>query len=116
MIYYIIKVLVSAIIIVAVSELSKKSSLVGGIFASIPLVSVLAMIWLYIDTQDVQKISQLSTSIFWLVIPSLSLFLILPYLLKQKWEFYSALTVSIIIMIVFYYIMIFILTKFGVKI
>jgi uncharacterized membrane protein (GlpM family) len=57
MIYYIIKVLISAIIIVTVSEISKKSSLVGGIFASIPLVSVLAMIWLYIDTQDVQKIS-----------------------------------------------------------
>ena len=60
MIYYIIKVLISAIIIVTVSEISKKSSLVGGIFASIPLVSVLAMIYLYIDTQDVQKISQLN--------------------------------------------------------
>jgi uncharacterized membrane protein YraQ (UPF0718 family) len=60
MIYYIIKVLISAIIIVTVSEISKKSSLVGGIFASIPLVSVLAMIWLYIETQNVHKISQLN--------------------------------------------------------
>lgn len=87
MFYYIIKVVISAIIIVAVSEASKKSSLIGGILASIPLVSVLAMIWLYIETKDIQKISQLSTSVFWLVIPSLSMFLILPYLFKIKIRF-----------------------------
>jgi hypothetical protein len=116
MIYYAVKVLISAVIIVAVTEFSKKSSMVGGIFASIPLVSVLALIWLYIDTHDVEKISQLSTSIFWLVIPSLSLFLVLPYLLKLKWGFYPSLTVATIVMVVLYYIMIFVLARFGVKI
>lgn len=83
MIYYIIKVALSAILIVLVSEVSKKSSLIGGIVASVPLLSVFAMIWLYIDTKSVEKVSQLSTSIFWLVIPSLSLFIILPILLKM---------------------------------
>jgi hypothetical protein len=116
MFYYIIKVVISAIIIVAVSEASKKSSLVGGILASIPLVSVLAMIWLYIETKDIQKISQLSTSVFWLVIPSLSMFLILPYLLKLKLDFYLALLISVAVMVLCYYAMIFILTKFGMKI
>jgi hypothetical protein len=116
MVYYAIKVLISAVIIVAVSEFSKKSSLVGGIFASIPLVSVLALIWLYIDTHDVKKISQLSTSIFWFVIPSLSLFILLPLFLKLKWNFYLSLASAISIMILLYYIMIFILLKFGVKI
>jgi hypothetical protein len=114
MLQYIIKVALSAILIVAVSEASKKSSLIGGILASVPLLSVLALIWLYIDTKDTQKISQLSTSVFWLVIPSLSLFLVLPILLKMKVDFYLALSISIIIMILFYYVMIFILGKFGI--
>ena len=48
-----------------------------------PLVSVLAMIWLYMDIRDVQKVAALSTSIFWLVIPSLALFLVLPVMLKK---------------------------------
>jgi hypothetical protein len=116
MFYYIIKVVLSAVLIVAVSEASKKSSLIGGILASIPLVSVLAMIWLYIETKDIQKISQLSTSVFWLVLPSLSMFLLLPYLLKLKLDFFLALLISIVVMVLCYYAMIFILTKFGIKI
>lgn len=115
MIYYIIKVALSAALIVAISEISKKSSLMGGIFASVPLVSVFAMIWLYIDTKSIEKVSQFSTSVFWLVIPSLSMFIILPLLLKMKLSFYFALPISILIMFVFYYLMIYTLSKFGVK-
>ena len=115
MIYYIIKVVISATLIVAISEVSKKSSLIGGILASVPLVSVLGMIWLYIDTQSSEKISQFSTSVFWLVIPSLSLFIVLPVLLKMKIHFYIALPVGLIIMIGCYYLMIYILGKLGVQ-
>lgn len=106
----------SAVLIVGISEIGKRSSLWGGILASVPIVSVLAFIWIYIDTKSTEKISQLSYSVFWLVIPSLSLFLILPFLLKLKWDFLPALLVSIIVMIIFYYLMIFILGKFGVKV
>lgn len=116
MFYYIIKVLISSVLIVAISEISKKSSLIGGILASIPLVSVLAMIWLYIDTESTEKISHFSTSVFWMVIPSLSLFLVLPVLLKMKLNFYPALFISIVVMVLFYYLMIYILGKFGINI
>lgn len=115
MYYYVLKVIISAVLIVVISELSKRSSFWGGILASVPIVSVLAFIWLYIDTKSVEKISQLSYSIFWLVIPSLSLFITLPLLLK-KIEFPVALFISIIIMIGCYYLMVFVLGKFGVKI
>lgn len=115
MIYYIIKVAISATLIVAISEVSKKSSLIGGILASVPLVSVLGMIWLYIDTKSVEEISQFSTSVFWLVIPSLSLFIVLPILLKLKLSFYIALPVSLIVMVFFYYLMIYVLGKFGIN-
>ena len=94
MVYYILKVLVSSVIIVLISEISKRSSMAGSILASLPLMSLMAFIWMYIDTKDVQKISSLSSGIFWLVIPSLLLFIILPYLLKKQVSFWWALGVS----------------------
>ena len=75
MIYTITKVAITTILIVAISEVAKRSSLAGALLASIPLVSVLAMIWLYVDTKDIEKVSNLATSVFWLVLPSLVLFI-----------------------------------------
>ena len=68
MLQYIIKIIVSAILIAAISEISKRSSLCGGILAAVPLLSVIALIWLFAETRDTEKVSQLSISIFWLVI------------------------------------------------
>ena len=113
--YYIIKVVITAILVVAISEISKRSSLIGAILASLPIVSVLAFIWLYIDTKSAEKISELSTGIFWLVIPSLSLFLVLPILLKSKVNFYLSLFISCVIMTFFYFSMLFILKKLNIN-
>lgn len=113
--YYILKIVVTTILIVVISEISKRSSLLGSILASIPLVSVLAMIWLYVDTKDIQKISDLSSSIFWLVIPSLALFISLPILLKKEIDFYLSMGISIGITICCYYLMIAILSKLGIS-
>ncbi|MGE5480581.1 MAG: DUF3147 family protein [Chloroflexota bacterium] len=115
MLYIIIKILISAVIITAISEISKRSSLLGSILASVPLVSVLAIIWLYVETKSVEKISALSGSIFWLVIPSLSFFILLPVLLKHGWNFWLSLTLSLLVMVLFYYLMIYVLGKFGVE-
>ena len=91
---YVIKTLLSALIIVAVSEVSRRNALFGGLIASLPLVSILGMIWLYQDTKSPLKVSELSTSIFWMVLPSLFLFLCLPFLLKKAMPFYLALPLS----------------------
>ena len=115
MAYYLIKIITTTILIVVISEIAKRSSLVSAILASIPLISVLAMIWLYIDTKDVSKVSAFSTSVFWLVIPSLALFISLPILLKQGINFYLSISVSITITISCYWLMVYILNYFGVK-
>jgi hypothetical protein len=114
--YYLFKVVVTSIIIVIISEISKRSSLIGSILASIPLISFLAFIWLYIETKDVSKIAELSTGIFWLVIPSLSFFILFPYLLKKNLSFYLSMTIAAIVMIISYFLMIYVLKKFGIKI
>jgi len=115
MTWYIIKITVTVVLVVLISEISKRSSLVGAILASVPLVSVLGMMWLYIDTKDVGKISDLATSIFWLVLPSLALFITLPVLLKREMNFYISMGISIVVTILCYYAMILVLGRFGVK-
>ena len=102
--------------VVLISEISKRSSFIGALLASIPLVSVMAMFWLYIDTKNVEKISNLSIGIFWLVLPSLVLFLILPVLLKQGMNFYFSMMLAIMITAGFYALMIFLLGVFNIKI
>lgn len=116
MIYYIIKVLLSSVTIVAISEISKRSTLAGSILASIPIVSLLAFVWLYIDTKDTAKIAGLSQGIFWLVIPSLLFFILFPILLKKNVDFWLSLCISLTIMVVGYFIMLFILKKAGINI
>jgi hypothetical protein len=111
--YYVLKFTISALLIVAISEISKRYSLLGGILASLPVISILAMIWLYIDTSSVEKISKLSTSIFWMVLPSLSLFILLPVLLKNKVPFFPSLIASCLVMSLLYYVTIVILKKIG---
>ncbi len=115
MIYTIIKILITSGLVVAVSEIAKRSSMMAGILASIPLISVLGFIWLYLDTKEVEKISNLSTSIFWLVIPSLALFVTLPILLKKGIGFYPGLGIATSVTVVCYYLMIVVLGKFGIK-
>ena len=115
MIYYAIKIAITTILIVAISEISKRNSLAGAVLASIPLVSVLAMFWLYIDTNDSTKVSNLSSSIFWLVLPSLTLFLALPILLRLELNFYLAIAISIGLTLFCYLAMLTVLNYFGVK-
>jgi hypothetical protein len=113
--YYLVKIVVTTGLIVIISEVAKRSSLVGAILASIPLVSVLAMLWLYVDTKDAAKISALSTNIFWLVLPSLTLFLSLPILLKHGINFYLSMFLSVGAMILCYLVLLALLNHFGVK-
>jgi hypothetical protein len=114
MLYATLKVLLTSLLVVAVSEAGKRSSLLGAILASIPLVSVLAMIWLYIDTRDVEKVAGLAAGIFWLVLSSLVLFVTLPILLRAGIDFYAALSLSIALTIAAYFAMIYSLRFAGI--
>jgi len=113
--YYILKITITALLIVLISEIAKRSSFVGAILASIPLVSVLAMLWLYVDTEDISKVSSLSTSIFWLVLPSLVLFLVLPLFLRLGIHFYLSMLISMAITAICYWLMVLSLNYLGIK-
>ena len=114
MTYYVIKLIITSIIIVLVSEVAKKSTLLGAIIISIPLTSLLAFIWLYYDTKDFQKVINLSYGTILLSIPSFAFFIILPILLKFKYNFIISIIISIIGTALIYFIFTFILKKFGI--
>ena len=114
--YYLIKLLVSAGIIVVVTEVAKVNATLGGLIKSLPLISLIALIWIYAETQDTAKISDLSISTFWFVLPTLPMFLVLPALLKQHMPFWPALGVSVAVMLVCYVVTMLLLRRFGVAI
>ena len=112
--YLIIKTIVTALVIVAISEIARRSSLFAGILASIPLTSILAMTWLYFDTRNVKSVIELSNSVLLLIPPSIIFFLTFPFLLK-KIDFLISLAISILLTAITYWVYISLLTKFGVK-
>lgn len=79
---FLLKTLVSALLIAGASELARRSTLAGALLASLPLTSLLAILWLWRDTRDSARIAAFSLDILWLVIPSLALFVVLPLLLR----------------------------------
>jgi hypothetical protein len=98
-----------------ISEIGKRSSLAGAILAAIPLVSILAMTWMYIDTNNSLKAVEFSKNIVWLIAPSMTLFIAFPILIEKGMGFYISMFISIILTIFAYYSVIFLLEKSGLR-
>jgi hypothetical protein len=113
--YLLIKAAVSAVLIVAVSELAKRSPSFGALVASLPLVSILGMIWLWRDTGDTARLAAHAEATFWYVLPSLPMFLALPILLRIGLPFWPALFVVIALTMGLYLIMVLVLARYGVE-
>ena len=111
--YLLLKTLISAIIIVTVSEIAKKYTWTAAIIVSLPLTSLLAFVWLYWDTKDTQKVIELSYSTIVMSLPSFVFFIILPILLKLKQNFILSLLISIISTAIAYAIFMFFIKKFN---
>src|SRR5262245_46548637 len=112
---YLTKVAVTALVVVAIAELGKRSSFWAAVLASLPLTSLLAFLWLHVETGNREAVAALSTSIFWLVLPSLPLFVVLPVMLRAGWSFWLSLGVACLATIASYFVTISALTRFQVK-
>jgi uncharacterized membrane protein (GlpM family) len=112
--YLIFKYLVTAGVVVLVSELAKRSDKLGGFIAALPMVTVLTLIWLYVEQQPASKISNHAYYTFWYVIPTLPMFWLFPYLM-EKTSFWAALAVSVVFTVVLFGIYAFALKRFGVN-
>ena len=102
MTYLIIKALLSGIIIAVVSEIAKRNNTAASIIHSLPLMSLLAFIWLYAETKDAALIGRHAYGTFWFVLPTLPMFLLMPWLIKQLGGFWPALGTGILLSIALY--------------
>jgi len=113
--YLIIKAAVSGVIIALASEVAQRGPLWGALILSLPLVSILAMIWLWRDTGDSERIAALSQGTFFLVLPTLPFFLVLPALLRQGVAFWPAMTAACLMTVALYLLAVWLLAKSGVS-
>lgn len=102
--YLIFKTLITALIVVSVSELAKRNTLVAAIVGALPIVSILTFIWVYTETKSTQKVIELSQGTGVFVIPTLVFFFLFPWLLKKEFSFWLAMGMSLIPMAVAYFI------------
>jgi hypothetical protein len=115
MLYLLIKASLSGIIIAAVSEIAKRSPGVGALVASLPLISVLGMIWLWRDTHDPERMAAHAGTTFWYVLPSLPMFLLIPHLLRAGVPFWLALPAGCVLTIGLYLLMMQFGPRFGLR-
>ncbi|MGH8157444.1 MAG: DUF3147 family protein [Rhodanobacter sp.] len=112
---YAAKIFITVVLVIAVSEVGRRSSLWGAILASLPSTSLLAFMWLYAGTGNAESVAKLSHSIFWLILASLPLFLVLPALLRRGITFWPALAASCCVTVVAYFGLVWILGRLNVR-
>jgi len=115
MLYLAIKALLSGLIVAAVSEIAKRYPGLGGLVASLPLISVLGMIWLWRDTKDPVRMAAHAEGTFWFVLPSLPMFLLIPWMLRQGWPFWASLLAGCALTVLLYAAMTLIGPRFGLR-
>jgi hypothetical protein len=114
MFYLAVKAAISGILVAVVSEVAKRSPAFGALIASLPLVSVLAVIWLWRDTGDSERIASHMLATFWYVLPSLPMFLVMPWMLRAGFNFWLTLAASCALTVALYLLTAWALSKFGI--
>jgi hypothetical protein len=108
------KYLLTAAVVVLVSELAKRSDRLGGFVAALPLVTVLALIWLYVEQQPAQKIADHAWYTFWYVVPTLPMFLAFPVLLPRL-GFWATMLACVAITVVCFGLFAAVVRRFGIE-
>jgi len=112
MFFYILKILITALIVVAASEIAKEKSLLAGLLVSLPTITVLTLIWLYWDTHDLQKVKDLTNNTLLMILPSLTFFIFFPILINFEINFVLSMILASILTAISYWIYTIFLFKF----
>lgn len=115
MTYLILKAAISGLLIALISEVSRRLPGLGALIASLPLISVMGMLWLWRDRPDAANMAHHAEATFWYVLPSLPMFLLIPALLRSEWSFHASLIAGCLLTIVLYLMMMWIGPRFGLR-
>lgn len=113
MVFFILKCLISGVLIAAASGVARRYPGAGALIASLPLVSVVGMIWLWMEKPDRIVMSRHAEATFWYVLPSLPMFLLIPRLLRMGVPFWVALMAGCALTIILYLGTTWALARFG---
>ncbi len=113
--YFAVKAALSGLIVAAVSEIARRSPGVGALVASLPLISILGMMWLWRDTANPARLADHAQATFWYVLPSLPMFLIIPAMLRSGIGFWASLAAGCVVTVVLYLAMTVAAVRFGIR-
>ena len=115
MLYLLVKAGISGLLVAIISEVARRQPGWGGLLASLPLTSILAMIWLWRDTSDSERVAVLSGSTIWFILPSVPLFIVIPWLLRSGIGFWAAMAIAVSITLALYAVMFALAPRLGIK-
>jgi len=110
---YLLKTLLAAIIIISATEIAKRNSEMAAILLALPLISIITFSWMWLDGQSTQKIAEVAGEEFWYLLPTLPMFLLLSYLLRNGYNFLLSLAACIALTVGLFYLMQYMLSKFS---
>ena len=112
---FLIRALLSGLIIAAIAVIGRKAPALAALVASLPLISILGMILLWRDTGDAKLLADHAEATFWYVLPSLPMFLLIPWMLRSGYSFWLALGAGVVMTFLLYLATICIAARFGVR-
>ncbi len=111
--YFAVKAILSGLLIALIAEIARRSPGFAALIASLPLISILGMIWLWRDTADAARIASHAEATFWYVIPSLPMFLVIPRLIRSDYGFWPSLGAGCLLTVVLYAVLLWLAPRFN---
>lgn len=111
---FIIRAALSGIIVAIIALVSRRYPGLGGLIASLPLISVLGMVWLWHDTGDREAVATYLSSALWYFLPTIPMFIFMPMMLRHGVSFWATLAVGIFITMLLYALMNRALSAYGI--
>ncbi len=113
MTYFALKAILSGLLIALISEIARRSPGFAALVASLPLVSIIGMIWLWRDTSDTARIASHAEATFWYVLPSLPMFLVMPWLIRSGFGFWLSLGAGAVLTVLLYLLLLWLAPRFN---
>ena len=110
----IVKLLITALIIHFVNKIQLVNDRLSALLIALPLTSLLAMIWMHHGKQSTERLANHAEGTFWFVLPTLPMFLIFPWMLRNGWGFWAALAANCVITVALFWLTVIVLRKFGI--
>lgn len=110
------KLALTALIIVVVTKIQVVNDKLSALLIALPLMSLIAMMWMRVEKQDSERIANHAESTFWFVLPTLPMFLVLPWMLRKGWGFELSLALNCVLTIVLFFLLAFVLRRLGLKV